>query len=126
MTDSGFARDYDFSVMTMAFNIHTSGERTSNIFSAWPAYFSLSGQEYDDDFRSEWFYLEPGQALNCQIGAFLPKTLKTEFILDSYRGETEWGPDYPAIGDDLKNYYYFGSGGISRPHVDLHFEETES
>ena len=125
--DSGFARDYDFCLMPMLFMIHNANERKAGAsFIAQPAYFSLSGQEYDDDFRSEWFYLEPGSALNCQIGAFLPKTMKPELMNELYQdaGETEWGPEYPAIGDDLRDYYYFGSGGISRPHVDLHFDDA--
>ena len=125
--DPGFARDYDFSLMSMSFRIHNANERKGGAaYFAQPAYFSLSGQEYDDDFRSEWFYLKPGKALTCQIGAFLPKTMKPEFVTKQYEGETEWGPEYPAIGGDLRDYYYFGSGGISRPHVDLHFDETDS
>lgn len=127
VTDPNFARDYDFDLTPLYFQIHTVNERKGGAaFFAQPAYFSLSGQEYDDDFRSEWFYLEPGQALTCKIGAFLPRTMKPEFMSQYSSDETEWGPEYPAIGDDLKDYYYFGSGGIARPHVDLHFDNPEN
>lgn len=125
-TDANFARDYDFNSSNMIFSIHTANERTAPSINMPPAYFSLSGQAYDRDdaFRSDWFYLEPGCAVDCRIGAFMPKTLTTDMMFGDYQSETEWGEEYPAIGDDLKDYYFFGSGGISRPHVDLHFDEN--
>ena len=124
-TDANFARDYDFNSSNMIFSIHTANERIAPSINMHPAYFSLSGQAYDRDdaFRSDWFYLEPGCAVDCRIGAFMPKTLTTDMMFGNYQSETEWGEEYPAIGDDLKDYYFFGSGGISRPHVDLHFDD---
>ena len=123
--DPHFARDYDFDfTLTTSFSIHKADERVGLFYFALPSYFSLSGQEYDDDCRSEWFYLEPGNAVTFRLGAFMPKTLTAEMLMnDDFRDESKWDPKYPRLGEDLKEYYFFGSGGISFPHVNLHFSE---
>lgn len=123
--DPNFARDYDFDfTLNTSFSIHKADERQGRFYYAYPAYFSLSGQEYDDDCRSEWFYLEPGNAVTFKLGAFMPRTLTAEMLMnDDFRDESKWDPKYPRLGEDLKEYYYFGSGGISFPHVNLHFSE---
>ena len=124
IVDPEFARDSDFNITGMSFCFHTDIERNYGAMPRSPlAYFSLSGQEYSDAFRSEWFRLEPGTAITFEVGAFLPKiyteAFKEEFVPDN------WEPDI-RIGEDMLQRYYFGAGSISRPHVDLHFDEPES
>lgn len=125
--DPAFARDYDFSLMPMRFNIHKADERSGTArFFTQMAYCNLAGTEYNDVFRSDWFHLEPLTAKVIQIGAFLPKTLTPELMSYHYQDESEWDEKYPRYGEDLKNYYFFGVGTISKPHVDLRFDDPES
>ncbi|MBQ9907009.1 MAG: hypothetical protein IJM46_09590 [Oscillospiraceae bacterium] len=122
--DPNFARDSDFDITKMYFTLHMDFERSySNCIRSPIAYSSLSGQAYDDIYRMEWFSLEPGTAITAEIGTFVPKTYTEE--LDDAFVPDNWDANIP-FGEDLLQRWYFGVGGISRPHVDLHFDNPEN
>ena len=122
--DPDFARDTDFDITKMYFTLHMDFERSySNCIRSPIAYSSLSGQAYDDIYRMEWFSLEPGTAITTEIGTFVPK-IYTEELDDAFVPDN-WDSNIP-FGEDLLQRWYFGAGSISRPHVDLHFDNPEN
>lgn len=129
--DRGYSRrEYDFDMTSMQFGIFRNPDYETEKYeihgySLGIAYFNLCGQAYpkNDDFgRGDWFYLEPGEVMFCEVGGFVPKNTD---VVSGVR-ETLWTEElHYEKGTDLLPYYFFGSAGTSGPYISLNFSEEE-
>lgn len=116
---------YDFDTASLSFGVLTDcnalREKNPNdsffpsVMNCGNQYNSAEGRFYDDELRRSFIHVEPGEAITFEIGAFLPRIYTEKLESQAMLGY--------EIGTDLKPYYMFGTGGISKPYVELDFDE---
>lgn len=128
--DNDYIRnDYDFDMTGMQFGVIRNPDFETEKFEIWASggatsYFSLCGQAYpkNDQFgRGDFFYLEPGETMTCEVGGFLPKTSNSHAIRENY-----WTKElHYEENTDLRPYYYFGGGPFHGPYIMLNLAEEQ-